>query len=129
MNVPLELIFLTWCEQTIVPFWPILSRCFSYSMGNIGYRSAKMFMSTGQSMSFYPILNFIYPTRATITQISGPNGLVRRDFSVVPVSVFLFSENSQIFLRSVLKFFSNFSLIFSFFVLFFSLGRKSLHFK
>jgi hypothetical protein len=41
-------------------------------------------------------------------QISAPNGLVRRDFSVVPDSVFLFSENSQIFLWSFLKFFSNF---------------------
>ena len=28
-------------------------------------------------------------------QISAPNGLVRRDFSVVPDSVFLFSENIQ----------------------------------
>ena len=44
----------------------------------------------------------------TPCQISAPNRLVRRDFSVVPDSVFLFSENSQIFLWSFLKFFSNF---------------------
>ena len=42
-----------------------------------------------------------------IDQISAPNVLVRCDFSVVPDSVFLFSENSQIFLWSFLEFFLN----------------------
>ena len=47
-----------------------------------------------------------------IWQISAPNGFVRCNFSVVPDSVFLFSENSQIFLWSFLEFFSNFNLFF-----------------
>ena len=59
-----------------------------------------------------------------MNQISAPNGLVRRDFSVVPDSVFLFYENSQIFFGHFL----NFKLIFSTFVLFFSLLKKITHF-
>jgi hypothetical protein len=45
---------------------------------------------------------------------SAPNGLICRDFSVVPDSVFLFSENSQFFFGNFLNFSQFFNLFFLF---------------
>ena len=59
-----------------------------------------------------------------MNQISAPNGLVRRDFSVVPDSVFLFYENSQIFFGRLL----NFSQIFNLFISVFLSSQKNTHF-
>ena len=61
-------------------------------------------------------------------QISALNGLVCRDFSVVPDSVFVFSENSQIFFGRFLNFSKNFNLFFLLLFCFSLFSIKITHF-
>ena len=63
-----------------------------------------------------------------VSQISAPNGLVRRDFSVVPDSVFPFSENSQIFYGRFLNFSQIFNLFFLLLFCFSLFSIKITHF-